>query len=121
MERGNPTYDVIWSAPLQRDTMTQVIFGVCFSEDASQAWRKVYLDGVQQRFVDGSSKFFGDVTLHQCPPLEGFPESAWGAIEQLTAYQCLYFSKALVAPSAAAPAVVWHADMVIENSWAAAT
>jgi hypothetical protein len=101
--------------------MTQVIFGICFSEDPAVAWRKVYLDGVQQTFSDGTPKFFGDVTLHKCPPLDGFPLSAWNAVEELTAYQCLYFARGALAPSAAAPGVVWHGDMVIDNSWAAVT
>jgi hypothetical protein len=120
MARGYPHYDRIWSAPLRRDTMTQVIFGICFSEDPWVAWRKVYLDGVQQIFSDGTPKFYNDVTLHQCPSLDGFPRRAWGAIEELTAYQCLYFSKNSYAPSVAAPAVVWHGDMVVENSKAEA-
>jgi hypothetical protein len=118
LARGYPKYDRIWKVPLVRDTMTQVIFGCCFSEDPDIAWRKVYLNGVQQRFVDGSTKWFNDPTLHECPPLDGFPQEAWGAIEELTAYQCLYFSKKMYAPSVAKPGVVWHGDMVVENTWA---
>jgi hypothetical protein len=117
LERGYPGYDKIWTSPLYRDTMTQVILGACYSEDPTIAWRKLYLNGIQQRFVDGSTKFYNDPTLHECPPLEGFPEEAWGAVEELTAYQCLYFSKGVYAPSPAAPGVIWHGDMKVDNEW----
>lgn len=121
MARGAPKYDRIWRMLFKRATTFQVTFRIFFSADPNLGFRQVYVNGQQQSFLNGSATFTGDNTLHAVPQSSANPSSLWGLSESLSAYQMLYFSKGVLAPSAAAPAIMYHGDMAIGNSLAQVT
>lgn len=121
MARGYPHFDRIWSTPLPRDRMTEVAFHIVFSANPAIGLREVFLNGTQQTFIDGRKSWTGDNTLHQVPSTAAFPPALWGLTEALTAYEMLYFTKGLYAPSAASPAGMFHGDMLVGNSLIAVT